>query len=61
MVDLALDEMQEMLQELARQFALDEIRPNAEKWDAESIYPLEAIKTAKAIHCRNLFHPPSIW
>ena len=57
MVDLALDEMQEMLQELARQFALDEIRPNAEKWDAESIYPLEAIKTANQLGLLNLHIP----
>ena len=57
MVDLALDEMQEMLQELARQFALDEIRPNAEKWDAESIYPLEAIKTANELGLLNLHIP----
>lgn len=57
MVDLALDEMQEMLQELARQFALEEIRPNAEKWDAEAIYPLEAIKTANELGLLNLHIP----
>ena len=37
MVDFQLDEMQEMLRELAREFAQDEIRPHAEHWDEESI------------------------
>ena len=33
MVDFQLDEMQEMLKELAHEFAVEEIRPNAEHWD----------------------------
>ena len=57
MVDLALGEMQEMLQELAREFAQDEVRPNAEKWDAESIYPLDAIKSANELGLLNLHIP----
>lgn len=57
MVDLALGEMQEMLQELAREFVQDEVRPNAEKWDAESIYPLEAIKSANELGLLNLHIP----
>ena len=39
MVDFQLDEMQEMLRELAQEFARDEIRPHAEHWDEESVYP----------------------
>ena len=35
-----------MLQQLARDFADEEIIPNASKWDLESIYPFEAIKKA---------------
>ena len=36
MVNFQLDEMQEGLKELAHDFAVDEIRPKAEHWDAES-------------------------
>ena len=39
MVDFQLDEMQLMLRELAHEFAVDEIRPNAEHWDLNSEYP----------------------
>ncbi len=57
MVALDLDEMQQMLQELAHQFALDEIRPNAEYWDKESEYPLQAIKAADELGLLNLHIP----
>ena len=46
MVDFILSEEQLMLQELAREFARDEIQPNAEKWDAEGQFPKEAISKA---------------
>ena len=46
MVDFKLDEMQEMLRELAHEFAVDEIRPHAEHWDEESDYPKEVIQMA---------------
>jgi len=54
MVALDLDEMQQMLQELSHQFALDEIRPNAEHWDKESEYPIQAIKAADELGLLNL-------
>ena len=43
MVDFVLSEEQLMLQELAREFALKEIKPNAEKWDEKGEFPKEAI------------------
>ena len=46
MVNFQLSEIQEMLKELAHDFALDEIRPNAEHWDEHSVYPKEAIQAA---------------
>lgn len=46
MVNFQLDEMQEGLKELAHDFAVDEIRPKAEHWDAESEYPKDAITAA---------------
>ena len=54
MVDFQLDEMQEMLRELAHQFALEEIRPNAEHWDLNSEYPKDAIKAAHEMGLLNL-------
>ena len=57
MVDLSLDEMQDMLRQLANQFSVDEVRPNAEQWDMESEYPLEAIKSAHELGLLNLHIP----
>jgi len=57
MVNFQLDEMQEMLRELAHEFAVDEIRPNAEHWDAESQYPKEAIQAAHEMGLLNLHIP----
>ena len=54
MVDFQLDEMQEMLRELAHEFAVDEIRPNAEHWDMNSEYPLATIKAAHEMGLLNL-------
>jgi acyl-CoA dehydrogenase len=49
--------MQEMLRELAREFAIEEVRPNAEHWDNESIYPKEAIMKAHEMGLLNLHIP----
>ena len=54
MVDFRLDEMQEMLRELAHDFALEEIRPHAEHWDLNSEYPLDAITAANDLGLLNL-------
>ncbi len=57
MVNFQLDEMQEMLRELALEFAIEEIRPNAEHWDEQSIYPKEAIMKAHEMGLLNLHIP----
>jgi acyl-CoA dehydrogenase len=57
MVNFQLDEMQEMLRELAHEFAVDEIRPNAEHWDEDSQYPKEAIQAAHEMGLLNLHIP----
>ena len=46
MVDFALSEEQEMLQQMARDFAASEIQPNAEEWDRGSNFPRDAIRKA---------------
>ena len=57
MVNFQLDEMQEGLKELAHDFAIDEIRPKAEHWDAESQYPKDAITAAHEMGILNLHIP----
>ena len=57
MVDFQLDEMQEMLREMANEFAVDEVRPHAEHWDEKSQYPKEAIAAAAERGLLNLHIP----
>ena len=57
MVNFKLDEMQEGLRALAHEFALDEIRPNAEHWDENSQYPKDAISAAHDLGILNLHIP----
>ena len=57
MVDLTLSEEQEMLKELAHEFARDSIRPMAEHWDENSEFPMEAIAEAHELGLMNLHIP----
>jgi alkylation response protein AidB-like acyl-CoA dehydrogenase len=49
MVNFDLTDEQQMLQELARDFANEEIKPYAAQWDKESVYPKEAIAKANEL------------
>jgi len=57
MVNFQLDEMQEMLKELAHEFSVEEVRPNAEHWDNEALYPKDAIMKAHEMGLLNLHIP----
>ena len=57
MVDLTLSEEQEMLKELAHEFARDSVRPMAEHWDENSEFPMEAIAEAHELGLMNLHIP----
>ena len=46
-----------MLRELARDFARENVRPHAERWDNESEFPLEAIQQAHELGLTNLHIP----
>ena len=59
MVDFALSEEEEMLRDLAHEFAETELRPNAEHWDNNSEYPREAIRLAHETGLTNLHVPES--
>ncbi|HVP69340.1 MAG TPA: acyl-CoA dehydrogenase [Anaeromyxobacteraceae bacterium] len=43
-MDIELSEEQRQVRDLCRQFADEELRPNARKWDAEHHFPREAVK-----------------
>ena len=49
MVNLELSDEQLMLREMARDFANEEIKPNAASWDRDSIFPREAISKANEL------------
>ena len=57
MADFALSEEQEMLRELAHEFARDSVRPHAEHWDTNSEFPIEAITEAHSLGLTNLHIP----
>jgi acyl-CoA dehydrogenase len=57
MVDFTLSEEQQMLQELAHEFATDNVRPMAEHWDENSEFPMEAIEAAHDLGLMNLHVP----
>jgi hypothetical protein len=46
---MPLTEDQRLIQDTARQFAFDRLRPNAGDWDEGSIFPREVIKEAAAL------------
>ena len=43
-MDVELSEEQRQVRELCRQFADEELKPHARKWDAEHLFPREAVK-----------------
>ncbi len=57
MVDFALSEEQEMLRDLAHEFAEGSIRPRAEQWDEDSEFPMAAIAEAHELGLMNLHVP----
>ena len=57
MLGFELSEEQQMLRELARDFARENVRPHAERWDNESEFPLQAIQQAHELGLTNLHIP----
>tara|TARA_B100000925_G_scaffold291525_2_gene279927 strand:+ start:5703 stop:6851 length:1149 start_codon:yes stop_codon:yes gene_type:complete len=57
MVEFDLSEEQEMLAELAKDFADQELIPNAEYWDRNGIFPEEAIQKARELGLLNCTIP----
>ncbi len=57
MIDFSLSDEQKELQRLAHEFALKEIRPNAESHDREGKFPLDIAKKAFEVGLMNLSIP----
>ncbi len=60
MFDLSLSDEQEQLQKLAREFAVNEMRPRAPHHDATGEYPMEVVKMAWEIGLMNTHLPESV-
>ncbi|MBF7072705.1 acyl-CoA dehydrogenase family protein [Glaciecola sp. MH2013] len=56
-MDFELSDDQKAFAETAKQFADQELAPNAAKWDAEHIFPIEAIKKAGELGFCGLYTP----
>src|SRR5579883_1627834 len=48
-MDFSLTEDQEAFRDTARQFASEKMLPHAAKWDAEKIFPVEALREAASL------------
>ena len=57
MVNFDLTEDQQMLADLAREFADEELIPNAEDWDRNGVFPQEAINKARELGLLNCTIP----
>jgi len=54
-LDFQLSEEQIAIQDMARQFATEEMLPHAEKWDDEMIFPVEALRDAAALGLAGIY------
>jgi alkylation response protein AidB-like acyl-CoA dehydrogenase len=54
-MDFALTEDQRAVEEAARRFASDKLAPNAAKWDAEEIFPVDVMREAAALGFASIY------
>jgi alkylation response protein AidB-like acyl-CoA dehydrogenase len=59
-MDFDLNEEQQAFRDTAREFALGELAPHAAEWDAQCIFPKEAIAKAGELGFCGLYAPESI-
>ncbi|HYE01103.1 MAG TPA: isobutyryl-CoA dehydrogenase [Alphaproteobacteria bacterium] len=48
-MDFRLSDDQRAFQEVARNFALERLKPNAQEWDAKEIFPVDVMREAAAL------------
>lgn len=57
-MDFSLNEDQQAFQQAARQFALNELKPNAAEWDRQSHFPVDVIKRTGELGFLGLYTNP---
>jgi alkylation response protein AidB-like acyl-CoA dehydrogenase len=57
MMNFELNENQKMIQQMVRDFAEKEIRPNMNKWDEEEHFPVDAMKKMGDLGLLGIFIP----
>lgn len=58
-MDFRLNEDQQAFQQTARQFALNELKPNAAEWDRQGFFPVEVIKRTGELGFLGLYTNPA--
>jgi alkylation response protein AidB-like acyl-CoA dehydrogenase len=58
-MNFELNENQKMIQQMVRDFAEQEIRPNMNKWDDEEYFPIETMKKMGELGLLGIFVPES--
>src|SRR3990170_4352924 len=54
-MDFELSPEQRAIQSLAREFAANEMAPHAAQWDADCVFPVEALRKAAALGFAGLY------
>jgi len=54
-LDFQLSEEQSLIKDTARQFAADEMKPHAARWDEEKIFPVDTLKAAAELGFAGLY------
>jgi butyryl-CoA dehydrogenase len=57
-MDIQLTDEQRQVRDLCREFAEQELRPNARRWDAEHVFPREAVKKLGEMGLMGVAVPP---
>lgn len=56
-MDFELSEEQRAFADMAKQFADEQLKPNASKWDEEQVFPKETLKAAGSLGFMSLYTP----
>jgi alkylation response protein AidB-like acyl-CoA dehydrogenase len=59
-MNFSLSDEQRAIQDMARQFALNEMAPLAARWDAEKIFPIETLRAAASLGFGGLYVPEEV-
>lgn len=54
-MDFTLNDEQQAIQDMARDFARDKLAPNAATWDEEAVFPVETLREAAALGLAGIY------